>query len=391
MEPTLESPRPDTTAPADTRPLEPPAVGTHEMTREQRGEWLKTGKPPAEKHQDAVVSESSTDNRPGERVAPTGAEQKAASETAAADKTGKGKGIKQRNTELDAEIQELQQRLKTRREVMAQLEALERKPTTEQAGKKEAAATGKAPAAQTTQKEYERILAMPDAPRAENYADLDEFAADMSAFVSKKVAEEAFKEMFEAREKQSRTAAATSERVSRLISSCEERFVADASEDPTLESKLNPSFTRIPALSLLDSKELEQVQRENPAMMPAMFIKEQILHAQHPLKLSAYFSTDEGEQHFGTMMDMDPEAIVREVARLDAGLKASASSAAPAALPKQFTKTPAPPTKVGAKPAGPHDPAAAAVAAGDFDAFMAAMDAKEGKTSRRFGRGGRRG
>ena len=137
---------------------------------------------------------------------------------------------------------------------------------------------------------------------------------------------------------------------------------------------MDERFKRITPSSLLQPGEAEQ---------PKHFIKEQVINAEHPLKLSVYFSTEEGQAKFRELAEMtNPARIIREVALLDAKFSqgSTASAGAPA---KTFTKAPAPPANLGGRPSSGGDAAESAVKAGDFEGFMAAMDAREGVTSRR--------
>ena len=364
-EPTLQSP-------SVPEPLPAPPVAAHEMTDAERTTWMRDGKMPEREAEDGA----SATPEPAEQAASTDVNEEAVSETAAPGTKGK----KSKSKGADARVQELLADRARERDSRERAERLAddlraRLDRLEQSAKPDAKTVPSTPAdaKAAAAKAYERFSNHPDAPDPESFTDLKQWGAAMAHFVAEKTAEEKFASMMEQHTSKQAEAAEVERGLLTVVEACEKRIAVETAADPTLEKRVDERFKRITPSSLLQPGEAEQ---------PKHFIKEQVINAEHPLKLSVYFSTEEGQAKFRELSEMSPARIIREVALLDARFTqgSTASAGAPA---KTFTKAPAPPTNLGGRPSSGGDAAEAAVKAGDFDGFMAAMDAREGVTSRR--------
>lgn len=368
-----ESGAPQTDA---TAPIAPPAVPFHELGDEGRREFLKTGKITADQTADAATADQATSG------ASTDADRKAASEPADHGKK-KGKGLDSRKQQLQAEIAEMNELLRTRAEVRRQLDALDTKPKAD-------ANEGSSPTGQESpeQEAYERYANDPDAPDPENFSDLRKWGAAMSAFVAERIAKEQFGKLFEERAQQSAAASEQQHELTQAAETAEQRITADEAVVPDWRDRMDPRFAAIPPSRLLPNGAKDS---------PQSFAKDQIMfESEHPAQLAVFYSD---ENNMAKLMRMSngrptatPQSIMRDIAYQDAsfrssGTRAGAQAAAPAA--KTFTKTPNPPTNLGRRPGSAGDPAEKVInGKGKFSDFMAAMDQKEGVTSSAYFRRG---
>lgn len=373
MLPAVDSGTPQADAPA---PAAPPPVPFHELGAEGRREFLKTGKiEKADQPADAATA------APAEPGASTDAERKAASEPADHGKK-KGKGLDSRKQQLQAEIAEMNELLRTRAEVRRQLDALDAKP-------KQDAKEGSSPDGKVTPEQaYAKYANDPGAPDPENFSDLREWGAAMSAFVAEKVAEEKFGQLFDARAQESAAASQQQQELTEAAEVAEQRITADEAVVPDWRERMDPRFAAIPPSRLLPAGAKDS---------PQSFAKDQIMfESEHPAQLAVFYSD---EANMAKLMRMSngrptatPQSIMRDIAYQDAsfrspGSRAGAQAAAPAV--KTFTKAPNPPTNLGRKPGTAGDPVEKVInGKGKFSDFMAAMDQKEGVVSSAYFRRG---
>lgn len=273
--------------------------------------------------------------------------------------------------------------LRTRSEVKRQLDALETKPRPD--AKEGSSPDGKATPEQNA---YDRYAQDPAAPDPEDFSDLRQWGAAMSAFVAEKVAEEKFGQLFDARAQESAAASQQQHELTEAAEVAEQRITADEAVVPDWREKMDPRFAAIPPSRLLPNGAKDS---------PQSFAKDQIMfESEHPAQLAVFYSD---EANMAKLMRMSngrptatPQSIMRDIAYQDAsfrspGSRAGAQAAAPAA--KTFTKTPNPPTNLGRRPGTAGDPVEKVInGKGKFSEFMAAMDQKEGVTSSAYFRRG---
>ena len=369
----------ESTAPAGeaTRAIDPPSAGLHEMSKADRDSFYSTGKLPDTTTTDTkdAAADSSTAT-PGEQAAEIAAKDKApASETGKPAKDKKARNAEDnRVTELLTDRQRERQRAdRAERELDSmrqRLEALE-KPKAD--GKKPDSST----AADPSEPEHKKYLAMPGAPKADQFdGDLDGYVAAMGAFIAKQIAREEATGVITERETQQAEYAAAEREMETVITQAATRLQAEEQAFPQLKEKVHPRLKAITPARLLS---------EGQAIGPHHYAKDQMsFESEHPLQLHAFYSSDEGLAEWQSMMRMGPKQIERTILARDLSFRTSSQGdGKPAAVAaKTFTKAPPPPENPGKKPASVGDPAEKAVQKGDFAEFMRAMDEREGVSSR---------
>lgn len=358
----------------------PPEKGMHEMSREERREFLESGKAPTKaKEADGTTSDSSTDPAKGQKAAETAAkDSKPASETGDPAKTPKA-----RNNEENRVAELLEERRRDRREndeLRRRLEALE-KGTAPKSDAKADSSTAAATSA--TSKIDPKRLGADGVPDIDKYAEneLPQFFKDLVTY-GREQANADFTNHLSEREKAHLEQAENHREMDRVVNQAADRMEADEKAHPGIREKVHRGLLELVPMRMLSDDERKTANRDH-------FMKDCIVfESDHPWQLSAFYSTDEGWAEWQSMRQMDRRGIERTIARRDLLLGQSTTGAtADAKAPaKTFTKAPAPPDKGGAKSTGEADAAAAAVKAGDFSAFQAELDEREPETARRFGR-----
>lgn len=353
----------DSTAPLTT---EAPVLSPQEMSETQFTEFLAKGtrfpKEEAPDAGDTKQADQPADSAPAEAVDPaasTDASPMAASETAKPEKKAKGKAVSERNVDLRAEIEENARLLDIRRR---QREEIAR-DSAESAPKPKTAAqpTDSAPAAtEPTEADFKRYLAMPGAPKAEQFdGDLDAYTAAMGVFIAKQITKEQFDQMFTERQRASEAESAQLHELNEAISSAEERAKADEARDPQWREKLDPALAAIAPMRLLSPGQKPH---------PMHFIKDQVMfESEHPCSLLVFMSTEEGRKWAFGLARLRPERIVREIAIKDASFADAPDDDHP---PSHVSAAPPPGQHLGRKPSAPVDPLKSAQESGDVEGFI---------------------
>jgi hypothetical protein len=349
------------TAPASTEPTSPAVLSPQEMNDGQLQEFFAKGtrfeKP--EDGADDLPADQPADSAPADAVdtaASTDALPQTASETVKPEKKTKGKAVTERNVDLRAEIDENARLLNLRRQ---QREELARQP--EPTSKKADQPAAPAPATtEPTEADFKRYLAMPGAPKAEQFdGDLDAYTAAMGTFIAKQISREQFDQMFSEREQKTRAESEQLHELNEAITTAEARAQADEARDPQWRDKLDPAFARIPPARLLQPGQKPNVMN---------FIKDQVMfESEHPCSLSVYLCSDEGKTWAKTLVGLRPERIVREIAIKDASFGTSPDDDT---TPSHVSAAPPPGPTLGRKPSAPVDPLKAAMDSGDAEAFI---------------------
>lgn len=352
------------TAPASTEPTSAPVLSPQEMNDGQLQEFFAKG---TRFEKDDAPADPSADQpadaAPADAVDPaasTDASSLTASETVTPEKKTRGKGLKSRVDQLAEENEGLSQRLsaelRRRRELNEQLSSLETKPTP-----KADAKTDSSPATpEPTEADFKRYLAMPGAPKAEQFdGDLDAYTAAMGTFIAKQISREQFDQMFSEREQQTRVQSEQMHELNEAITTAEKRAQADEARDPQWRDKLDPAFARIPPARLLEPGQKPNVMN---------FIKDQVMfESEHPCSLSVFLCSDEGKDWAKTLVGLRPERIVREIAIKDASFGPSPDDDT---TTSHVSAAPPPGPTLGRKPSAPVDPLKAAMDSGDAEAFI---------------------
>lgn len=356
-------------------------VSPHDMTTEQLRQWELTGdvtprEPDPEAGKDAEHDAAAAAAEPEGEAASTDAKSKVATEAAEpGKKPGKHLSAKERAAELEREAAadeaRVQAALRRRREAREALAEAEREiPKPKQADK-----TAEAASAATDPKdpEYKKYRAMPGAPKADDFEGpeaLDDYAAAMGVFIAKQIAKEQFDELYEARSGKDREAYERDQQFTRAVDEAETRVSKELAADPEILSRIDDRWKGLNPIEALGD--------QKPS--PAHFIKNLVtFKLRNTLKLSEWLTAD-GSKELTRIAQLPPDQAFRELAYKDASFglddaQDPASAEAPASTRKSAAPAPAP--TLGRKAAAGKDAKAAAIAAGDFEAFNAIESAEE--------------
>lgn len=343
--------QPDANTGSSPAPVRPEAL-LDSLSSEERTSWEMTGEFP-----DRVTVGSTSDEHSADTSSAQPADQAAA--TAALDTTpasepgkpAKEKGAKARTAELDAEIAEMRDRLRIRaalREELARSEPPQTKPA------------ASSPAAEPTTAEYERFLAMPDAPKEENFDSYAKFTAAMGVFITDQRWQE-----HQTRQQAETSFHATVDTVRKTGEAAQARLTEFAKADPDFASKVNPG--------LLNVEPATMRRLRGEAIGPQHVLAEEIAKSEHVGPLLIHFSTPEGQQDWDRLM-RNPSDLQRAFGRLEARFD-SASASTPA--PKYVSSAAAPPTVLGQRPADTSDPVDAAIKRKDPEAYAREQNKRE--------------
>lgn len=317
-----------------------------------RAEWLTTGKFPGNTPADPPADAATA--TPVDQAASTEASSEADSETAAPGK-GKGKGAEARIPEL---LRDRAEERRLRLDAQARADELERRLTALERPKPDASPAS-SPA--TTKAEWQRYADMPDAPKEDAFERYGDYTAAMSLFIGKQL----FAEHDQAQQARAHQQA-THQRIAQKFSTSHERFKAHLEAHPEAKDRIRPELLNIVPISLLGTDE--------PAG-PHHFLAEEVATSEANGPLLEYFSTPDGAQHWGRLMQLGPDQIVREIGRLEGRFLTRDTAAT--RPPKTISTAPEPPEALGKRPADPVPDAEAALARGDFSSYQEAANRRD--------------
>ena len=234
-----------------------------------------------------------------------------------------------------------------------------------------AAVVTEQPAPQTP--EYERYLAMPDAPKLENFTDLAKFNGAMSYFMAKKM----LAEDREAASAQTRNDTATAE-ATKTVTTFQERVTAKGGK--AFLDALAPDVAGLKPVESLQAQAAElhaagkvaDAQRLIASIGPLNVLTTEIIRSEHGPDLLQHLSDHPDDlARFKTCAS--PADVYREVGKLEARLSAPAPTTIPA---KTVTSMSPPPTTLQARTGAVADPSIGALGRHDFRAFRAAEQSK---------------
>jgi hypothetical protein len=208
-------------------------------------------------------------------------------------------------------------------------------------------------------KDHERFMAMPDAPKVENFDSFEQWTVAMQIFVADKRFEER-----DAATKQEQTKERQVTAQRERQGAFNERIADARTTDPQFFDRLTPEILALKPFHALEKG-------ERPTALNA--IAEELLDSPVAPQLMLHLSEHPEElQRLGAIRD--PRTLVREFARLEARFDNEAAPTKPAApTPKTVSAAPAPPVSVGSRStASPADPVKAAIKSRDFRAFRRA-------------------
>lgn len=308
--------------PPTPEPLGPSEV-LASLSEPQLLEWRKTGALP-EPSKIAAAAESAP-AEPVAQAASTDATPEPASEPAKP-----AKGAKARSAELDAEIKELNEKLRIRAALREELE--QRTPPKEDA---KPAASSPAPV-EDDFPSFEVVLQAYPETTYERYLDArSDFRADKRQQIA-------------------------------LIRERSQAVVAEAVKaDPTFGSKVSPAVAALKPLEALAPGEPKTMLNELASLaMKSPLLPVLMIHfSEHPEEL----------QRFASIPEKDD--FKYEFGKLEGRLSSAPAQAAP--QPKTQTDAPLPGTTLGSKPATPGDPVLSAIRQHDTGAYIKEMNARE--------------
>jgi hypothetical protein len=346
------------TTPAASSPAAPSPASAQTvldgLSREQRSHWELTGELPTQ-----TPSADPSPATPVEQAAETAASSPASEPGKPADP--KEKGAKARNVELDREIADLRDKLRTRAQLRDELARTERPSDV-----KPESSPGQPP----TQAEWKRFLAMPDAPKVENFEGENgfvEWTAAVGLFIADKRYQEHQERAQADTEYRSHVDAAT-----RLKEEATARVSEYVKSHPDFDTKVHPELLEIPTATVR--------RLQGQKVGPQHVLAEEILKSPSTAQLLEHFSTDAGQQEWGRLMTLAPADLMRAFGRIEARMEQGTPQAPPAAsapAPKDLSSAPPPGKQMGERPTEPIDPSEAALKRRDYRAFEAAENARE--------------
>jgi|TARA_Y100000310_G_scaffold90518_1_gene87754 hypothetical protein len=334
--------------PADSSPA--PEAYTQEwidsLNPAQREQWQLNGEDP-----------TSTDSPTDADSAPAAPEKQAASTDATPDtpasepgSPAKGEKLKARTAELDEEIQGLHERLRIRSELRQELARRE-------GPAKADPAPAPASAGRYSRAELDRYRAMPGAPTAEQYEDVNDYYTAMGLFVSDKRHEEA-----SAQDRAVSDGRARYEAFTRTAKEAVERVRVYQEQHPDFGKTVHPDLMQITPASLVP---------EGETVGPHHALAEEVIKSEATPQLLEHFSND--PEDWQRLCELAPADLLRAFGRLEARLL----TAAPVPPLKHVSDSPEPPTVLGRKPAQKPNDVEGAMTRGDYAAYEAAANAAD--------------
>lgn len=332
------------------------------MSGSEKSSWEKTGDLPERvtiskgtKSDDTAASSAaprmeagSSPAEPVEQAAGTPANDAPAS---APGTPAKGKGAKARNAELDAEITGLQERLRVRAALREELARSERPSTPD-------ARPGSSPDKPTTQAEYKRYLASPDAPNIEDFHGengLAEWTAAMGVFIA-----DARWADHQGRARQDAQFHAEIGSVQHVGKEASTRIQTYAEQHPDFAEKVSPGLLALPTASI------RRLQGEKVG--PQHVLAEEILKSPAIAQLFEHFSTPAGQAEWADLCRKPFGDLMRGFERVESRFTGTAGPTAPPL--KHVSSAPEPPTVLGNRASDTSDAVEAAIRRKDVGAYI---------------------
>jgi hypothetical protein len=224
------------------------------------------------------------------------------------------------------------------------------------APRSEARPEAAAPAPASPQ-DYERYLAMPEAPKQESFDTYDKFSAAMAVFI----ADQRFADRDRAAQQRAdadRQTAAHTERTTKFSEAIKAVVTTD------------PKFLESVSADVLALKPFAALAPGEPGG-PLNAIAEELLDSAVAPQLMQHFSAH--PEDLQRLAQLAPRDLIREFTRLEGRFERPAA----APPPKTVSDAPPPPQTLGTRPADPADPVRGAVMRGDFAAYRAAKRAQQ--------------
>lgn len=248
-------------------------------------------------------------------------------------------------------------------------------------GRMEATPAAPAPPAAekpVTQAEYKRYLALPDAPKIEDFESIPEFSAAMGVFI----ADQRWDDRTRAAAARSDADALTESQRTRADSFAG-RIKKTTTDDPAFWDAISPDVSGLRPLA-----DLKPGEQAGPRNLVAEELLSSPVAPQLMRELSkpgALARLEAGPEHLKSLppaqrVQEHARWIIREIGRLEA---AHAPTEKPAADVKLLTDNPPPQERLGRKPNVPDDPVEAAIKRKDTGSYLEARRTQEAAKLRR--------
>lgn len=326
------------------------------FSSEERDTWEKTGTLP---DRVSIVPDAKPASSPAKPV-----EQAASTEVVTdppASEAGKPKGdkLRARNAQLDEENKALQEKLRLRHALREELASLDRP---------KADATPDSSPAAKAQSEWQRFMALPEAPKESDFETYAEFTAAQALFMADK--------RFEEHQQRARDAGAREQRdagVRELAETATRRVKEYADAHPGFTDRIDPRLLEVAPVSVL---------KPGQPIRPSNVLAEEIAKSPATAQLLEHFSTDAGRQDWQRLCRMPPADLLRAFGRLEAQFD-SDRAPNPAVPQKHVSSAPSPATVLGTAPADTGDPIEKAVRDKDFERYEREANKRDLASARR--------
>jgi len=305
----------------------PPDLGS--WTDTEYDNWRATGDSPAPPKQEPKTEESAPSEPSAEEPAKAASETEPGSdqETKEPEKE-KGKALKARSAELQTEIDQLQSRLRQRRELRQELESLAAQSTAKPEPEKPAASTDGEPMLDTFLDEAEK--------KGETFAQ----AIQAHARAHSKWAID--------RHESAKAAAEQQRKASEKSQAFQQRLDAFAAEHPDYDAVVEST---------------KSVRFGNEAFAA---LQQFALESEKPGEL--LYHLGKNVPTLQTLASLSPIALIRELAKIELGM--GSNGTAPLTQPKKPAEPPPPPAALKGRNTPASDDVEEAVASGDFLAYQ---------------------
>lgn len=308
----------------------------------------------------AGKTEESAPSEPAEQVVSTETRTQPASEPGEPVAKPKARSAEERLPEL---LTDRAAERKLRMEAQARADDLERQLRALQSPAKDGKTADSSTAAVDKKAEAARFRAMPDAPKVEDFETYDDWAIEMAVFVSDKKHEER-----ETRSRAEQSQRQEEQRFTEKATKASERFSSYLEKNPAAKERISPELLAIVPISQLQPGE---------AVGAHNFIAEQIFESDFTGELADHFSTEAGVADFNRLMRLTPDAILREIGRLEARFDRGGEKAPSTRSPKTISTAPDPVETLGRRPSAPSDRVEAALFSGDPVAYQDEMNRRD--------------
>lgn len=214
-----------------------------------------------------------------------------------------------------------------------------------------------------SQKDYERYLALPDAPKLEDFDDLNKHAAAVAVFI----ADQRYEEREAARLRTERDTKTQQTEQTRL-SNFDAKIRAAKEKDPTFLDRTQAIGAQMVPARTIQRHNATAAPADRLSIGPLNSLADELLDADAPDVVMAHLADHPEELDRFKAMTSAVE-VTRAFAKLEASL-VTPSKTTP--LPKTITDAPSPPPTLGGKPAASSDELTNAVATGDVVGYRRA-------------------